>query len=156
MTDTKTYTIAGTSTLDGVNTYRFATGKATVRAGVLKRNGHTDIALRDLPGAMSKTDAVAFLVKEGITAVLPKSGRKATVVKTPEEIAAEAEAAKKAAKNEARRLARKASKTANVESDDAAFVAGSADALIATPPDAEQVETETFPVEIPEDIAAAA
>lgn len=154
MADSKTYTIAGTSSKDGVNTYRFATGKATVRAGVLKRNGHTDIALRDLPSPMTKDDAVAYLQKEGIAAVVPKSGRKAAAVKSPEEIAAEAEAAKKAAANERRKAARKAAKTANVTEADKEFVEGSAESLINTLPNVEEINE--FPVDIPQESVAAA
>lgn len=161
MTDSKTYTIAGTSTLNGATTFRFATGKATVRAGVLKRGGHTDIALQDLPSAMTKEDAIKFLEKGGITAVLPKSGRKAAITKTPEEIAAEAEEAKRAARNEARKLARANAKQKTATESDAAFVEGSPEALINAPPAAEQIDDEDAPVEslespVHEDAEAAA
>lgn len=145
MSDTKTFSIAGTSTLSGVNTYRFATGKATVRAGVLKRNGHTDIALQDLPSAMTKADAIAFLTQAGITAIVPKSGRKPAVVKTPEQIAEEAAAAKREERNAARRAARAAAKSTTATEGDENFVAGSADELINATPDAELIGTETLP-----------
>lgn len=143
MADNKTFTIAGTSTKDGANTFRFATGKATVRTGVLKRNGHTDIALQDLPQPMTKTDAIAFLGKSGITAVVPKSGRKAAVVQTPEQIAEAAEAAKKEARNAARRLARASAKKGAAVEGDASFIAGTADELLNAEPDAEVVRTVT-------------
>jgi hypothetical protein len=153
----KLFTIAGTSTLNGVNTYRFATGKATTRAGVLKRNGHTDIDLRDLPDPMSKEDAVLFLTKAGVTAVLPKSGRKAAVTETPEEIAERIATEKKNAANEKRRLARAAAKAAKDEEFiNGTATTGGADAvdadvepiesdvesLIATPADVEPIESD--------------
>lgn len=67
----KLFTIAGTSTVNGVNTYRVANGKAKVREGVLRRAGHTDISLRDLPNEMSKPNAIAWLNAQGVQAVLP-------------------------------------------------------------------------------------
>lgn len=157
MSNDKLYTIAGTSTIKDVNTFRFATGKAKVRAGVLTRNGHTNVDLRDLPDPMTKVDAIAFLESQGVQATMLKSGRKPTVVKTPEEIAAEAVEAKKNAANEARRLQRAAAKAAKVQSEDASFLAGitdgSAEALIEATPDAEVVDEVPFVVEIPEDVA---
>ena len=120
----KMYTIAGVSTLGDVVTFRFATGRAKVRAGVLKRNGHTDIDLRDLPREMTKADAQAFLEAQGINAVVPVSGRKAAVVQTPEEIEAAKKAAEVAAKNEERRAARAAKKAAEVAKKDDDFLAG--------------------------------
>ena len=57
---TKTFTVAGTSNLNGVVKFRFANDlKSRVR--VLQRNGHTDINLMELPEAMSKERAIAFL-----------------------------------------------------------------------------------------------
>lgn len=72
----KKFTLAGTSTLKGVNTYRFATGNVKVRTGVLKRNGHSDIKLLELPQAMTKEDATAWLSGQGITAHMPTGHRK--------------------------------------------------------------------------------
>ena len=86
--DTKLFTIAGTSTFRGKNTFRFATGNLHTRELVLKRNGHIDIKLQDLPNPMTKADAVAYLQsEEGIQAVMPKTGRGSAV--KPEEIAAQ-------------------------------------------------------------------
>jgi hypothetical protein len=62
----KLFTVAGTSVLDGVKTYRFANDMSRVK--VLERVGHTDVELIELPKAMSKEDAVAFLTTKGITA----------------------------------------------------------------------------------------
>ena len=153
----KMYTIAGVSTLNDVVTFRFATGKAKVRAGVLKRNGHTDIDLRDLPNEMTKADAQSFLEAQGITAVVPVSGRKAAVVQTPEEIEAARVAAEKEAKNAERRAARAAKKAAEVAEADGDFIAGitgdetgdgSAEALIDAPANVEVVEP-GFAVDVP-------
>lgn len=103
----KTYTIAGTSVLRGVRTYRFANGSAKVRAGVLKRNDHTEIELLDLPEPMEKTAAIQWLNAQGIDGTLPATGRGAAI--TPEEqaeIEAQAEAdAQARAEAEAAQLA---------------------------------------------------
>lgn len=93
----KLFTIAGTSTVDGVNTLRFATGKVKVREGVLRRAGHTDINLRELPKPMTKQDAAAWLAAQGIEAVLPVKGGKGKPLElTPEQRAEAEEAARKA------------------------------------------------------------
>lgn len=54
-------TIAGTSVLNGKLTYRFASGKVSVREYKLKKTGHSDISLQELPEPMTKADAIAFL-----------------------------------------------------------------------------------------------
>lgn len=59
MTD-KIFTVAGVSTSDkGEDKIRFANDPMRVK--VLDKNGHTNITLVELPNAMSKEDAVAFL-----------------------------------------------------------------------------------------------
>ena len=55
----KLYTVAGTSILNGKRAYRFANSMS--RAGVLMRNGHTDVALEVLPQPMTKESAIAYL-----------------------------------------------------------------------------------------------
>ena len=77
MPNSKLFTIAGTSVLNGELTYRFATGKMGVRINKLKKTGHSDIALQELPNPMTKVDAVAFLLSTGVEAVLPKGRTKA-------------------------------------------------------------------------------
>lgn len=57
----KTFTIVGVSTLGRVTKTRFANGSVQSRAKVLTRNGHTDVRLFELPQAMSKDDARAWL-----------------------------------------------------------------------------------------------
>jgi hypothetical protein len=82
----KLFTVAGTSVLDGVKTYRFANDMSRVK--VLERVGHTDVELIELPKAMSKEDAVEFLTAKGITAdkaikaVVAKVAKVAKPVKT--------------------------------------------------------------------------
>lgn len=127
----KLYTIAGTSTLNGVNTYRFATGKLNIRVSKLKRHGHNDVELMLLPVAMNKKDAVAWLVAQGIAASIPRTGRGAkTAALTPEQTAAAAAAA---AQNAAAAAAR--------EQADADYVDGLADAadVVDAAPVAEQI-----------------
>ena len=80
----RTFTVAGTSIKDGTLTYRFASGTAKARAAVLTRDNHTEINLIDLPNAMTKDEAIAHLNGLGITAVLPKTGRKPAENKTVE------------------------------------------------------------------------
>lgn len=55
----KVFAVAGVSTLDGVAKVRFA--KDMGRVKVLEKNGHTDVRLVQLPKAMDKDAAVAFL-----------------------------------------------------------------------------------------------
>jgi len=57
---TKTYTVAGTSNCAGKTKARFA-NDFTARLKTLVRTGHTDIQLVQLPRAMSKTEACAYI-----------------------------------------------------------------------------------------------
>ena len=57
---TKTFTVAGTSNLNGVVKFRFANDLKS-RIKVLQRNGHTDINLIELPTEMTKEQAIQFL-----------------------------------------------------------------------------------------------
>ena len=78
----KLFTVAGTSNLNGSVKYRFATSMN--RAAVLKKCGHTDIKLVELPNPMSKEDAVAFLATQGFDAApTTKAVIKPKAVKTP-------------------------------------------------------------------------
>ena len=58
---TKTFTIAGYSSLNGRVKLRVATGTIARRAAVLKSSGHTDINLVELPSPMTRADAAAFV-----------------------------------------------------------------------------------------------
>jgi len=64
----KTFTIAGTSNLNGKVKFRFANGTLKHREQVLTRNGHTEIKLFELPSAMGKEDARSFVESQAIMA----------------------------------------------------------------------------------------
>ena len=57
---TKTYTVAGTSNLNGVTKVRFANDLAS-RVSTLVKNGHEDIRMITLPRAMTKTEACRYI-----------------------------------------------------------------------------------------------
>lgn len=57
----KTYTTAGMSMCKGKNVWRFANGTAASRTKVLVKNGDTCIALWDLPNAMTRDAAIAYV-----------------------------------------------------------------------------------------------
>lgn len=70
----KLFTIAGTSVINGVKTFRFANGKLNLRVNMLRHFGHTDINLVELPKPMTKVQAMAWLltnVKGTKGAVIP-------------------------------------------------------------------------------------
>jgi uncharacterized protein involved in propanediol utilization len=71
----KLFSVAGVSTLAGERTFRFANTMDRVKG--LMRSGHTDVELMELPTAMTKEDAVAYLATKGVTAEL-KSVRKSS------------------------------------------------------------------------------
>jgi len=133
MANSKLFTIAGTSTLNGVDTFRFATGKIKVRENKLAKTGHSNIALQMLPEPMTKQDAIAFLQSNGVHAVMPVKRHSAKVVEmTEEQIAAAAEAAKKAAFVARMAEARAAKAAAKQAEEDAMFIANmGATALLA-------------------------
>lgn len=58
-----TYTVAGFSSKNGKVSARVANGSVTLRTKVLERDGHTNVDLINLPTAMSKEDAIAFVSK---------------------------------------------------------------------------------------------
>ncbi len=64
----KTFTIAGTSSLNGKVKFRFANGTIKHREQVLTRNGHTEIKLYELPSAMDKDAARSFVESQAIMA----------------------------------------------------------------------------------------
>jgi len=67
----KKFTLTGTPHF-GRLTYRFDNGTIDSRTSTLKRFGHTGIKLQSLQKPMTKTQAIAHLVKEGSPkAVLP-------------------------------------------------------------------------------------
>ena len=62
----KTFTFAGTCVVEGTTVYKFANDAN--RAAVLAKLGATDINIVELPNAMDKEAAVAFLATKGIVA----------------------------------------------------------------------------------------
>lgn len=52
-----TYTVVGTSVRGGKRKVRFSNGDAIVRGKTMLATGNTEIALYDLPAAMTKRDA---------------------------------------------------------------------------------------------------
>lgn len=115
----KLFTVAGTSTLNGVHTYRFATGKVNVRTAKLKRHGHENVDLIELPNAMTKTDAVNYLVSLGRDAVIPTNRKNKPMELTEEQKAVAA----KAEQNARRRAARAKAIAEHKDAQDAAFIA---------------------------------
>ena len=74
----KLFTFAGTCTEKGATVYKFANNAK--RGKELERFGCTDVNLVELPSAMDKEAAVAFLATKGITASkAPKVTKTATV-----------------------------------------------------------------------------
>jgi len=61
MTD-KTFTIAGTTELNGQKGFRFANGKLNLRVNMLRHMGHENISLIELPKAMTKVAATAWML----------------------------------------------------------------------------------------------
>ena len=61
----KTWTVVGTSVKKGEKKLRLANGTAEARQKVLEKDGHTDVRLFDLPGAMAAEDAEAWLREQG-------------------------------------------------------------------------------------------
>ena len=59
MATDKTYTVSGTSKLNGAYKVRFAND--IMRTKTLTKSGHTDIVLVELPKAMLKRDAVEYI-----------------------------------------------------------------------------------------------
>ena len=57
----KTFTVAGTATLNGKTKYKVANGTAAARSLALSRAGFSAIQLQDLPRAMTKDEAIAFI-----------------------------------------------------------------------------------------------
>ena len=62
----KTFTFAGTCVVDNVTVYKFANDAN--RAAVLAKLGATNINIVELPDAMDKEAAVAFLATKGLVA----------------------------------------------------------------------------------------
>jgi hypothetical protein len=87
-----TYTVAGFSSKNGKVSVRVANGSVTLRTKVLERDGHTNVDLINLPTAMSKEDAVAFVSKAmnvpvATPAAKPKAEKATTTFKVTKTVA---------------------------------------------------------------------
>lgn len=80
----KTFTFAGTCTENGSVVYKFANDAN--RAKALERFGCTDVKMVELPNAMDKEAAVAYLATLGMTAA--KAPRAAKAAKPAKAVAA--------------------------------------------------------------------
>ena len=63
MATSKTFAVAGVSTLEGKTKLRFAND--VMRIKILSKNGHTDVELIDLPHPMTKGEIAQHLVSIG-------------------------------------------------------------------------------------------
>ena len=86
--DNKTFTVAGTATLDGVTKVRFA-NDLVARVKILTKAGCTNINIVELPKPMTKLEALQYLQEQGITgdagyAVANKLAEKSKVAKRGE------------------------------------------------------------------------
>lgn len=70
MATSKTFKVVGVSTLNGKIKVRFANDMTRVK--VLVKNGHTDVNLFELPSAMTKDAALAY-VREHNLFTLPEA-----------------------------------------------------------------------------------
>jgi hypothetical protein len=75
----KTFTRAGISTNKGKTQFRFTNDLN--REKVLDKNGHTDIQFWELGEAMTKEQAIEFLVAKGLTEDKPAAKQKAPAAK---------------------------------------------------------------------------
>jgi hypothetical protein len=69
MSTSKTFSVAGVSTLDGKTKIRFAND--ALRIKILGKNGHTDVQLKDLPHEMTKAEIAQYLFDIGFGADNP-------------------------------------------------------------------------------------
>ena len=85
----KLFTFAGTCTENGATVYKFANDAK--RAKALERFGCTDVNMIELPEAMDKEAAVAYLAQVGMTATkAPRAAKAAKPAKAKAEKAAKA------------------------------------------------------------------
>lgn len=93
----KTFTFAGTCVENGAVVYKFANDAN--RAKALERFGCTDVNMIELPNAMEKDAAVAYLAQVGMTATkAPRAAKTAKPAKAKVEKAAKSAPAAKVAK----------------------------------------------------------
>lgn len=71
---TKTFTIAGYSTLGGREKLRVANGSVARRITVLKSAGHTDISFQELPNPMTRAEAGVYISNQNQPVFVSKMG----------------------------------------------------------------------------------
>lgn len=89
----KTFTIAGIATKDGVTRLHVSNGDPTQRARILARQGWTDITFVALPKVMERQAAVDYLATRGMT-VAQKPARAAKATKPASKPAKKADVVK--------------------------------------------------------------
>lgn len=126
----KTFTVAGVSTLKGAVKVRFANDMTRVK--VLAKNGHKDIDLIELKNPMTKEDIVKYLVKinfangnKNTQAALEAAAEKRGVADKPKAVAKAKAPAKKTAAPKAKTAAKvevpAAEAVGSTETEDAPF-----------------------------------
>jgi len=110
---TKTYTLGGTTKFNGVTTFRVANGKLNLRRNMLKHFGHENIKLVELPKAMPKLEAVAWLIQQGYKGVIPTRAENKRA-KNEMQLEAEKMAAKRLRAAEQRRAKKAAAEAVEV------------------------------------------
>ena len=66
----RTYTIGGSAVKDGVAQLTVGTGKLNVKHNILKFHGFTEINLIELPRAMDRVEAIAYLIEQGFNGIV--------------------------------------------------------------------------------------
>ena len=67
MATSKTFKVVGTSNLNGKTKVRFANDMTRVK--VLVKGGHTNVELFELPSAMTKDEAIAYVRANNLFAI---------------------------------------------------------------------------------------
>lgn len=144
----KSYTIAGTSVLDGVTTYRVANKNIKTRISKLNRSGHTEVDLLELPHPMTRNEARDYLVSLGRIAVMPTNRKDKPVELTAEQRAEAERVQKRERENTRKREARAKAKASKLAADDHNFVAGlTGDAKVEVPAMETEAEVEAVVAE---------
>jgi hypothetical protein len=122
MTD-KLFTVAGVSTLNGETKARFAND--VLRVKVLRKNGHTDIKLVELPSEMTKLAAAEFIrtlpefeAPEAQAAIDEAIGRREVKPSVQRKPAAKAAVVKKAKAKKPKNMLERAKELLNLTDED--------------------------------------
>jgi hypothetical protein len=66
----RTYTIGGSAVKDGVAQLTVGTGKLNVKRNIMKFHQYVDINLIELPRAMDRVEAIAYLIETGYNGIV--------------------------------------------------------------------------------------